>query len=191
MHEKVYSYFEKILSQHVITGKVLEVGAVPTKDGLLFSSMLNGATQKIGINLDGGQTMIRLSEKQERSDVNILTGNSNDMSFFKDGEFQVVLSSSTAEHDKYFWKTIGEMKRVLNVGGLMIICVPGYVREITLDISPLVTFTHRVHDWPGDYYRFSEQACREVFFEDFEVFDQKALMVGKVPNIITAGMKRK
>ena len=164
MHEKVYSYFEKILLDHFITGKVLEVGAVPTKDGLLFSPMLQNASQKIGINLDGGEAMTALSEKLDRHDVKILAANANDMPFFSDGEFQVVLSSSTAEHDKYFWKTISEMKRVLTIGGLMIICVPGYVREITMAGTPLVTFTHRVHDWPGDYYRFSVQACREVFF---------------------------
>jgi len=190
MHEKIYSYFETILSNHPITGNVLEIGAVPTRDSLLFSHTLQSAALKIGINLDGGQSMTALSENLTRTDVKILTANANDMPFFKTGTFQVVLSNATLEHDKYFWKTTGEMKRVLAVDGLMIIGVPGYVRDIICEDSPIATFTHRVHDWPGDFYRFSEQACREFFFEGFEVIDQKVLIIKKTPKIITSGIKR-
>ena len=55
------------------------------------------------------------------------------------------------------------MKRVLKPGGLLIISVPGYVQDPERDLGR-ATHTYRVH-YRFDYYRFSEQAVREVFFE--------------------------
>lgn len=194
MHKKVYENFEKILAdpsfQGLVLGNVLEIGAVPTADSLLASPTLQAAAKKIGINLDGGHSMTANAGTADRPHVNIVNANANDMSFFPDGEFHVVLSNATAEHDKFFWKTLAEMKRVLRGGGLMIVCVPGYARGIAVPDAPLATYTHRVHDWPGDYYRFSEQACREVFFDGFERVGQNVLRVGKTPKIITWGIKR-
>jgi len=189
VHPRIYEYIEEILGRHAVTGNVLEVGAVPTKDSLLFSQRLDAAAKRIGINLDGGQSMTAIAPELCRPGVEILSGDANQMPLFRDGEFQVVLNSSTAEHDKFFWKTIREMRRVLAVGGLMIISVPGFVREIAFPETPLVTYTHRVHDWPGDYYRFSEQACREVFFAGFEILEQKIILTGRVPYIVTSGKK--
>jgi hypothetical protein len=52
---------------------------------------------------------------------------------------------------------------VLKPGGLLIISVPGYVKDAERDHGR-ATHTYRVH-YSFDYYRFSEQAVREVFFE--------------------------
>ena len=190
MHKKIYRYFEDILSRFTITGKVLEIGAVPTRDSLLMSPVLKDAQERIGINIDGGESMTALAGKISNYQLNfkIITGNSNHMPMFADGQFQVVLSNATLEHDKYFWKSIAEMHRVLSPNGLMIIGVPGYVRDVKHEKHVITTLTHRVHDWPGDYYRFSEQACREIFFENFEVIEQK-ILIPHAPKIITSGIK--
>jgi ubiquinone/menaquinone biosynthesis C-methylase UbiE len=190
MHKKIYHCFEEILSRFSITGKVLEIGAVPTKDSLLLSPVLKEAQERIGINIDGGESMTSLADKIEENNLcfKIITGNSNYMPMFTDGQFQVVLSNATLEHDKYFWKSIAEMKRVLAVNGIMVIGVPGYVKEIKHEIHAITTLTHRVHNWPGDYYRFSEQACKEIFFEDFEVTEQK-IVIPHAPKIVTCGIK--
>ncbi len=194
MHSKIFKHFEVILANYafreLVAGSVLEVGAVPTKDSLLHSAFLADAARRIGVNLDGGCSMKGFAEPEDRPSFEILTANANEMPFFRDGEFQVVLNNATLEHDPYFWKSIAEMRRVLALGGLMIVGVPGYVREVKAPNVPLATFTHRVHDWPGDYYRFSEQSCREVFFEGFEIFDQTVVLVGGTPKIITSGLKR-
>jgi SAM-dependent methyltransferase len=189
MHPKIYACFEEILGRFSITGSVWEVGAVPTRESLLLSPLLASATKRVGINLDGGRSMRAFAPQLDRLGFEMVCRDANHMSCFADGEFQVVLSSSTAEHDRSFWLTLQEMRRVLAAGGLMIVSVPGFVRGIRFPRMPLVTYTHRVHEWPGDFYRFSEQACSEVFFADFERREQKVIMTGRVPYIITAGIK--
>ena len=49
------------------------------------------------------------------------------------------------------------------------------------------TLTLRTHDYPGDYYRFSPQAMREVFLPDLRDVTVQTLMVP--PRIIGAGVK--
>jgi len=54
MNPRIYKQFEKILLQHKISGKVLEVGAIHSNKSLLASNILNGC-DKIGINLIGSK----------------------------------------------------------------------------------------------------------------------------------------
>ena len=79
------------------------------------------------------------------------------------GASDMVLCNATLEHDRYFWRSLAEMKRVLRPGGLLVIGVPGYVENPERDHGKS-THTYRVH-YKFDYYRFSEQAVRDVFFE--------------------------
>lgn len=71
---------------------------------------------------------------------------------FDDGEFGVVISTEMLEHDTRPWKSVAEMARVLRPGGILILTARGY--------------DHRgcfpVHDYPGDYWRFSIGAFREL-----------------------------
>ncbi len=50
------------------------------------------------------------------------------MECFCDARFDVVLCNAVIEHDRYFWKTIEEIKRVAKPGGLVVIGAPGYAR---------------------------------------------------------------
>ena len=76
-----------------------------------------------------------------------VTGNANRMDAFEDEMFDLVLSNATLEHDKHFWLSVAEMHRVLRPGGLLVIGVPGFIKDPDRD-QGRSTLTYRVH------YRF-------------------------------------
>lgn len=201
MHPRIYQEFEKICSERNIAGSVLEVAAIPSNMSLLCMKSLESATEKVGINLDG---------PHEFRDFKIHKGNANSMDFFEDERFDVVLCNAMLEHDKYFWKTIAEIKRVTKPGGLIVIGTPGFkyyraeefkkilrrtplVRNLStnqyLNLFFTATVTFQMHDRPGDYYRFSPQAFKEVFFEDLDNVEVHAIMLP--PRIIGVGTKKR
>ena len=163
---------------------------------------LKDATEKIGINLAG---------PHECKDFRILQGNANSMVCFEDSRFDTVLCNATLEHDRYFWKTVAEMKRVTKPGGLIAIGAPGYDRLLLEELKrplrvllkiPLIrhvfahenlswlfrgTLTVETHDAPGDYYRFSPQTFKEVLFEGMREVEVHSVMVP--PIIIASGIK--
>ena len=80
---------------------------------------------------------LNLVDMASDGEITAVTGNANDMrGVFEDDRFDLVLCSATLEHDKRFWLTVGEMKRVLKPGGLLIISVPGYVKDPERDHGP-------------------------------------------------------
>jgi SAM-dependent methyltransferase len=178
MSPDVYAAFEQICRSEAIVGPVLEVGAVPGPDSLLQLPALAGITTKTALNIDAFPST---------SEIRMVVGNANRMEMFADGSFGCVLCNSTLEHDPRFWLTLAEMRRVVAPGGLVVIGVPGFRgmgpgflapprslvgRAIQLlasltqaDALLAGSVTLGVHDFPGDYYRFTEQAVREVFLE--------------------------
>ena len=193
MHPLEYKEIEKILYKVNIKGKVLEVGALPKELSLLNSKYLKSASEKIGLNLDG---------PFDCKDFKILKGNANNMKIFNDEYFDCVICNSVLEHDKYFWKSISEMKRVLKKGGVLILGAPSYVErklfkkkllnklvngllnKITKIISRKnsvnfnnSTFCFKLHEYPGDFYRYSEQTFKEVFFEGFRDVEIETIMI--------------
>ena len=179
MHPTIFNRFE-------------EIGAMPNTGSLLNMDALRGATDKIGINL---------APESEYRDYKILHGNANHMDF-PDAHFDVVLCNSVLEHDKYFWKSISEMRRVLKAGGLLVIGTPGYTvlrRENRIhnwfkrlgaktgNFLINSTLTFQIHNHPGDYYRFSPQTYKDVFFEGMENVSVESLMIP--PRIIGFGHK--
>jgi SAM-dependent methyltransferase len=178
MHPVILEEFNKICSDFVFTGTVLEIGATPSKMTLLAMESLEGASKKVGVNLNPASKF---------RDIEILQENSNNLSF-EDDSFDMVISNATLEHDKYFWKTLGEIRRVLKPGGRVILGVPGYrfykmekikfrmrrskwLRKLylhpKLNMFFFSTITFEVHDFPGDFFRFSEQAVLEVLLDGF------------------------
>lgn len=200
MHQKIYQKFETICVAQNISGSVLEIGAIPSNMSLLAMKSLDKATEKIGINLDG---------PHEFADFKILKGNGNYMDCFEDEKFDAVLCNATLEHDKYFWRTLAEINRVTKPGGLVVIGVPGYgvtrmdrwqkaargwriMRSLKqkhyMDVFLSSTITFQIHNHPGDYYRFSQQAVREVLFEGMDNVEIWSIM--QPPRIIGLGIKR-
>ena len=199
MHPRIYQEYERICSEQQIGGSALEVGALPSQASLLALKSLAGVKEKIGISLDG---------PFEFADFKIVKGNANSMDCFEDNRFDTVLCNATLEHDKYFWKTVAEIKRVTKPGGLIVIGIPAFVYlkpekiKALLSRTPLIrhlrstqffnmfftaTMTYEIHNFPGDYYRFSPQAMREVLMEHTHDVELRRIMLP--PRLIGIGRK--
>lgn len=200
MHPKVFQEFEKLSLQRNICGNVLEIGAIPSDKSLLCMKSLDNAKEKIGINLKG---------PYRYKDFTIVKGNANFMQNFKNEQFDAVFCNAMLEHDKFFWKTISEIKRVTKINGSIFIGVPGYSHykieklQTILKKTPIIrsllknkyfnvfytsTITYQIHDAPGDYYRFSEQVFRDVFFDQFDNIEVRTIMLP--PRIIGVATKK-
>lgn len=176
MHQTVFTAFDRLCRLHQSGGRVLEIGAMASADTLLDLPAIAGASERIGLNAD----------PQDDIGGRIVTGNANAMTMFEAASFDLVLCNSMLEHDARFWLTLGEIRRVLHAGGIAIIGVPGYAAArssgkrlasvasrlwtpklpggTTLAGFAASTPTLNVHNFPADYYRFSAQAVRDVFF---------------------------
>lgn len=198
MHPAVFQVFNEICATHEVRGAVLEIGATPDESTLLNLPALSAVTEKIGVNMAGAARF---------KNFTILGENANDMRCFPDGRFDAVLCNAVLEHDAFFWKTLAEIRRVVRKGGLVVIGTPGFARlegeakrrrfwerlgRLTgkRDGWPQqhATLTLGIHNFPADYYRFSEQAFRNVFFEGMEQVNICTVLVP--PRIIGAGIRR-
>lgn len=197
MHPDQFQAFERIVAERGAGGSVLEIGAVPSEDSLLCLGSLRAATRKVGVNLDGPSTY---------RDFDIIKADANDLSCFRDGEFDTVLCNAVLEHDPFFWKSLEEMRRVTRTGGLIVIGVPGFagprpagrgarfarspwLRRLFSRRGSLLVSTPvlRLHDCPADYYRFSFRAVAEVFMRGLN--DVRVFSHMRPPRIIGSGIK--
>src|SRR4029077_14822716 len=112
MHNEVYRQFDRICARRHAGGAVLEIGAVPSAMTLLTLPSLKHADEKIGINIE---------LPSRCGDIDILQENANAMDSFPADRFDTVLCNSTLEHDKFFWKTLAEIRRVTKPGGLIVL----------------------------------------------------------------------
>jgi hypothetical protein len=109
------------------------------------------------------------------------------------------------EHDPEFWLTLAEMRRVAKAGALIVIGVPGFASAPASRLRDHLNRLRRLpspwrraieahltgtpvlppHEFPGDYYRFSEQACREVLMEGLKPLEIRLVL--DPPRFVAAG----
>ena len=198
MHPYIYYEFEKLCSNLDVRGKVLEIGASPHHPTLLTLPSLKHASLRVGVGLDGSV---------DTDDYTILHQDAHDLSIFQDQSFELVLSNSMLEHDPQFWITLKEAHRVLAKDGWMIVGVPGFAKSAGIPLTKNIleaissdpigknilnilrgsAITLGVHNYPGDFYRFSPQAMKEVILKDLT--DIKVLTVMLPPRVIGSGRK--
>jgi SAM-dependent methyltransferase len=203
MHPVVFEAFERICRGHVPPGgRVLEVGATPTDDTLLQLPSLQHAGLRVGVDLDFPPAASRHALVRVAPDG---------LAAFAENVFDVVLCNSVLEHDPRFWTLMAGVERVARPGALIAIGVPGYA---DLAPSPLLRAAHVlsrcpggaalieqiapgwgastptlvVHNYPGDYYRFSEQAMRRVILAGCERVETQVVL--RPPRIIGFGWRK-
>lgn len=198
MHSTIFAHFEGLCRRHGAGGSVLELGAMAGPDTLLALPSLAGAARRIGINM---------APQAALPGIEMLTGNCNAMPMIASGSIDFVLSNSMLEHDRAFWLTLAEVRRVLKPGGLFIVGVPGYAEhrprpllrtlgrvwkrplpgaaalEATLASTPSLV----VHRHPADYFRFGRDAVADVLLDGFEIVSIDRVM--QPPRFIGVGRK--
>jgi len=87
---------------------------------------------------------------------------------FKDGEFEVVLSTEMLEHVKDPFQVERELRRVTSLGGVLILST---------------RFVFPIHDAPSDYWRFTKYGLKELFRE-WEIIE----LQGETGNFSTIGV---
>jgi len=198
VHARVFEEFDAICRERNAGGDVLEIGTAAGQKSLLHLPALRDARTRIGVN----------SEPVAIPGLTVLALNANHLEPFGDASFDTVLSNAVHEHDRYFWRSVAEIHRVTRPGGLIVIGVPGFaklpverhvarfarlpgVRSLLGEWGPgleVSTACLQIHKYPDDYYRFSPQAVRDVFLENLDDVEVRAVLAP--PRIIGSGIKR-
>lgn len=134
MHETAYEFVQQKVAQYGLSElSTLEIGSYDVNGSIrpLFSGPYVGVDMREGPGVD----VVAESHKLP----------------FQGSFFDVVVSTSTLEHDRYFWKTIPELARVLSSGGHLVLTTTyiGWVK----------------HEFPYDYWRFTEEAIQGLLEE--------------------------
>jgi SAM-dependent methyltransferase len=175
MDPRVMAHMHRIVRDRGVRPKrALEVGGYVNEKSLLRSPEIREAER----------WCINLVDQPRGTGIEHVVGNANDMHMFDEDSFDLVMCNAMLEHDRRFWLSIAEMRRVTAPGGLLVIGVPGF-RKRKRDQGK-ATATYKVH-YRFDYYRFSRQAVREVFFEGME--DVKVRPILDPPRIVGHGYK--
>lgn len=182
MSPKVYEAFRKLVHENKLAQvpdpKVIEIGA----GSVTLLDLFPETAERIALN------PIISKELELRKDIQAVKGTSYSIPS-GDSSVDVVMSCSVLEHDKYFWKSLEEIKRVLKNGGVFIVGVPAY-QKLPWDFMN-TTFTYKRHGFAynADFYRFSEQCVRELLLENFQ--NKSIQVVRRWPNpyIVASGVK--
>ena len=110
MVPEIYARWRELVANYQVGDKILEIGAVPTSDSLLNLEAFKSCSTLLGINLDGGGSY-QIGSSSLRNSYEIIKGNTNHMDCFENDYFDTVVSNSVMEHDNFFWKTMGEIRR--------------------------------------------------------------------------------
>jgi 2-polyprenyl-3-methyl-5-hydroxy-6-metoxy-1,4-benzoquinol methylase len=94
------------------------------------------------------------------------------------GGYEAVVCLEVLEHDPKFWETMQHIKDRIKPGGFLFISTP--------------TIGFPYHGYPKDYYRFTEDAYRDVLLHDMDIFELRKIKddVGQ-PGIIALARKFK
>ncbi len=198
MHPAIFAAFDDICRRQSAGAPVLEIGATASSDTLLMLPALSALDERIGVNI---------APPGEIGGCPIVQCNAHDLSRFEAGRFATILCNSMLEHDRQFWLTLAEIRRLACPGALVIVGVPGFAPPAHGRMRALLNRLRRLpspwrpaiearlagspvlppHDFPGDYYRFSEQACREVLMAGLELLEIRCLL--DPPRFVAAGRR--
>lgn len=189
MQPRVNDLYQALGEKYNLQGPFLEVGAAAKLNSILAGRYFKGRPKRFAINM----VDMEMPDEPEGERVTFLRCNANNMKrVFADGQFATVLCNAMIEHDKYFWRSLDEMKRVLAPGGILAVGAPGFVgrKNIKADIISekytSATLTMDVHAVP-DYWRFSRYAFKDVICEGLEFLE--TVVLGQVPVLVAVARK--
>jgi SAM-dependent methyltransferase len=174
--------FQTLAATHNVRGPYLEVGVGPLENAILLSEYFKGEERHA----------IGPGESATRDGVDFHRGDPNDMrGLFRDGRFSTVLWNDALAHDRYFWRSLEEIKRVLAPGGVLIVAVADFSKSATEAGIKVVgpkgntilnaTVTHSVHPTRPDYWRISPQAMKKMILDGFDILEvREAMMPSRV-----------
>jgi len=214
MQPILFRHYREILFQKFPPpGKrVLEIGASSDPTHTLLSIFAeSGGYELTGIDLGAPET------PPAGLPYRLVRMNANDMRAFADESFDAVICHGVLNNDQFFWRSLGEIRRVLRPDGLLYTMVPGFekgewklrVKRLLYRIArktrglglynPLIFLaedtwlsavaTYHYSPTPKDYYRFSESAVRDVVMEGFELLHYEELL--HPPRILAVGRKKR
>jgi ubiquinone/menaquinone biosynthesis C-methylase UbiE len=180
MNSEIHKIYDRLFSMHDISGSILEVGCGPSPGTLLNMECFKSSSYRIGVNLGDYSHLYK--------HFDVLKCNANDMKKVFDRDmFDVVICHAVLEHDKYFWKTLREIRRVIKPGGTFFLGVPGLVAGNKSEIAD-GTVTYQVHWDPSDYYRFTTHAFEEILMWGYDHVEYEVVM--NPPRIIGYGIRK-
>lgn len=141
-------------------GKVLEVGALNINGTV--RQFFADADEYIGTDMEPGPN------------VDLVLDNSKLINRFIGTRFDTIIACEVLEHDLKFWQTVFYLRTLLADDGFLIITTP--------------TFGFPLHRYPRDYWRFGEDAYREVFFDKMDILDIRHLDNAAGKGISLAGI---
>ena len=121
--------------------KVLEIGSKDITGNV--REYFSDAQEYIGTDMERG------------FNVDLIIDAHNLLKKFKPGSFDTLLCFEMLEHDCQFWTTTEIIHKLVKKGGFLMISTP--------------TFGFPLHRHPKDYFRYGEDAFREIFFKGFKI----------------------
>ena len=177
--------FRRFAERQTTAGPYLEIGVKDPALCALANDVFEGERHLLGPTLDAHTGVLRHHR-----------GEPSDLSRFADGAFRTVLWNDALVHDRRFWVTLDELRRILAPGGLLILSVPGFSNAadragVTVagpkgNPIPDTTPTYRIHASP-DFWRISPQAMRQVVLDGFDI--REVRVSSMPPRIFGVGVK--
>ena len=144
MTPQIQDWVKKVKKRYIKSpGKVLEIGSLDINGGV--REFFSDAQDYIGIDATEG------------SGVNKVINAHDLLKFYKPSTFNTILCLEMLEHDNAFWVTIEILHKLLKKGGILIITTP--------------TFGFPLHRYPKDYFRYGEDAYKDIIFKNFKIME--------------------
>lgn len=164
MTPQIQKWMKDVARKYIANpGRVLEIGALDVNGTV--RQFFADAEAYVGTDMMAGPH------------VDIVTNNSSLQFVFSETKFETIIACEVLEHDIDYAHTLYAMKQLLKPRGHLIITTP--------------TFGFPLHRYPKDYWRFGEDAYREVFFADMTILDLRHLDNAAGKGITLAGIARK
>lgn len=165
MTPQIQAWMQRLRRDHAFTaGHVLEIGAKNVNGTV--RQFFTDATLYIGTDLEEGDG------------VDYVVCNAVLPDKFGYNSFDTIIACEVLEHDDSFWQTIWNLQQMLRVDGHLIIT------------TPTIGFPYH-YPHPGDFWRFTEDAFRRVFFVNMDILTIDHLDNAAGPKISLAGAARK